>query len=143
MDFLFFALFFLFILIPLVLGIIIPIYIIHHKATGSVINYDATKRKFVYKVNLTRNDIINRLKTQNDLDELACSFEFERSVVNFSEYGSNREYYFHIQEYSGFSIIRLEQVALIGMQSQIPLKLNPFLVRKLNAQIVPFEEYRF
>lgn len=49
MEFLLFALFFFVILIPLVLGIIIPIYKDHSKVTGGIINYDSTMRKFVYK----------------------------------------------------------------------------------------------
>jgi len=29
------------------------------------------------------------------------------------------------------------------MQSHVPYKLNPFLVNKLQAQIVPFSQYEF
>ena len=47
MKFLFFALFFFVILIPLVLGIIIPIYKDHSKVTGGIINYDNIMKKFV------------------------------------------------------------------------------------------------
>lgn len=143
MEFLFFALFFFAILIPLVLGIIIPIYKSHNKATGGIINYDSTMRKFVYKVKLSRECIINLLEIKNDADVLSCTFDFERSVINFSEYGSNREYYFQVQECSGFSILRLEQVASIGMQSHVPYKLNPFIVSKLQAEIIPFSQYGF
>lgn len=143
MKFLLFALFFFVILISVVLGIIIPIYKSHNKVTGGIINYDSTMRKFVYKVNLSSEDIINLLKTKNVTDELSCSFDFERSVINFSEYGSNREYYFQVQECNGFSVLRLEQVALIGMQSHIPYKLNPFIVSKLQAEIIPYSQYGF
>ena len=50
MKFLFFAIFFFLILIPLVLIIVIPIYKNHKKATNGIMNYDDTIRKFVYKV---------------------------------------------------------------------------------------------
>ena len=143
MEFLFFVLFFFAILIPLVLGIVIPIYKEHSKVTGDVINYDSAMRKFVYKINLSSQEIINSLNTKNDVDELACSFDFEKSVISFSEYGSHRDYYFKIQECSNFSILRLEQVALLGMQSSVPYKLNPFIVSKLRAEIVPFSQYSF
>ena len=143
MKFFWFAILLFAILIPLVLGIIIPIYKSHYKVTGDIINYDSTMRKFVYKVNLSSEDIINLLKTKNDIDELSCSFDFNRSVIKFAEYGSNREYYFQIQECDGFSILRLEQVALIGMQSYVPHKLNPFIVSKLQAEIIPYSQYVF
>lgn len=141
MEIFVFLLFFFIILFLLVLGIIIPIYKRHYKATGSVINYDATMRKFVYKVNLSGEDIINVLKTKNDIDELSCAFDFDRSVIKFSEYGSYREYFFQIQECNGFSILRLKQVEVLGMRSHVPFKLNPFIVSKLQAEIIPYSKY--
>ena len=143
MKFLFFALFFFVILIPLVLGIIIPIYKDHSKVTGGIINYDSTMRKFVYKINLSSQEIIDLLNTKNDFDKLSCAFDFEKSVIRISEYSSYRDYYFKIQECSDFSILRLEQVALLGMKSSVPYKLNPFIVSKLQAEIVPFSQYSF
>lgn len=138
-----FAILFFVILVPLVLGIIIPIHKSHNKITGDIINYDSTMRKFVYKVNLSSEDIINLLNTKNDSDELSCTFDFNKSVINFSEYGSNKEYYFQVQECNGFSILRLKQVALTGIQSQVPYKLNPFIVSKLQAEIIPYSQYGF
>ena len=143
MELLFFAIFFFVILIPLVLGIIIPIYKEHSKVTGGIINYDSTMRKFVYKINLSSQEIIDLLNAKNDIDELSCSFDFEKAIIRFSEYSSHRDYYFQIQECSGFSILKLEQVELIGMSSHVPYKLNPFIVSKLQAEIVPFSQYGF
>ena len=100
-------------------------------------------RKFVYKINLSRQEIIDLLNAKNVIDELSCSFDLEKSVIRFFEYGSHRDYYFKIQECSDFSILRLEQVALLGMQSSVPYKLNPFIVSKLQAEIVPFSQYGF
>lgn len=143
MEHLIFAIFFSAILIFLVLSIIIPEYKNYYKVTGDVINYDSIMRKFVYKVSLTREDIINRLNTKNVMDELSCTFDFERSVVRFSEFGSYKEYYFYIEEYNGYSILKLEEVALIGIKSSVPIKLNPFMVKKLQAEIIPFSQHRF
>lgn len=141
MELLFFVVFFFVILIPLVLGIIIPIYKNHSKVTGGIINYDSSMRKFVYKVNLSHQQMVDLLNTKNDVDELSCTFDFDKAIIRFSEYGSHRDYYFQIQECSGFSILKLEQVELIGMSSHVPYKLNPFIVNKLQAEIVPFSQY--
>ena len=143
MGFLFFAIFFSAILIPMVLGIIIPIYKKHHSVTGGIINYDSTMRNFVYKINLSYQQAVDLLNVKNDVDELSCTFDFEKAIIRFSEYGSHRDYYFQIQECNGFSILKLKQVELIGMQSHVPYKLNPFLVSKLQAEIVPFSQYCF
>ncbi len=142
-EFMYFEIFFFVFLIPLVLGIIIPTYKSHYKVTGSIINYDSTMRKFVYKVNLSSEDIINLLKIRNDIDELSCTFDFDKSVIKFSDYGSYGDYYFRVQECNGSSILMLEQVSLIGMSSNISYKLNPFMVRKLQAEIIPFSQYGF
>ena len=143
MELLFFAIFFFMILIPLVLGIIIPVYKKHSSVTGGIINYDSTMRKFVYKINLSYQQAVDLLSLKNDVDELSCTFDFEKAIIRFSEYGSHRDYYFQIQECSDFSIIKLEQVELIGMSSHVPYKLNPFIVSKLQAEIVPFSQYGF
>lgn len=143
MEHLFFVLFFFLILTPIVLGNIIPIYKEHSKITGGIVNYDSTMRKFVFKINLSNQEVINLLNIKNDIDELSCTFDFEKSVIRFSEYGSHRDYYFQVEEYDNFSVLKLEQVALIGMQSSIPYKLNPFMVSKLQAEIVPFSYYGF
>ena len=141
MEFLFYMIFIFVIVLPIVLGIILPIHKKHNKATGGVVNYDSSMRKFVYKVYMSKEEIINSLITTNDIDDLTCKFDFERSVIRFSEYGSSREYFFEIRECDGFSILQLDQVSLIGMQSHIPYKLNPFLVSKLSAEIIPFSKY--
>ena len=139
----FFVAFFFLFLIPLVLAMIIPIYKNHYKTTGNVVNYDSMMRKYVYKVHMSREEMINNLKNTTDIDELSCDIDLERSVIKFSEYGSSKEYYFKIHECDGFSILCLEQVELLGMSSYIPLKLNPFLVSKLQAEIIPFSQYGF
>ena len=138
-----FVAFFFLLLIPLVLAITIPIYKNHYKATSNVVNYDSMMRKFVYKVCMSSEQIINKLKNTTDIDELSCYFDHERSLIKFSEYGSIREYFFKIHECDGFSILRLEQVELLGMSSYIQFKLNPFLVSKLQAEIIPFSQYGF
>lgn len=143
MEFLLFAIFFFLILIPLVLSIVIPIYKNHKKATNGIMNYDDTMRKFVYKVPFSGEEIINLLKTRNVNDELSYTFDFDKSIIEFSEYDTVRKYYFHIEDCNGFSILRLEQVELIGMQSHIPYKLNPFMVKKIQAEIIPFSLYGF
>lgn len=137
------VLFFFVFLIPLVLGIIIPIYKNHSKVTNGIINYDSTMKIFVYKINLSNQQIVNLLNTKNEVDELSCTFDFEKSVIRFSDYGSYRDYYFQVQECGDFSILRLVEVSLIEGSSLVSYKLNPFMVGKLQAEIVPFSQYGF
>ena len=129
---------FIMLVLPMILVRHHSIYKEHKNASGDIVNYDSSMRKFVFKINLASQEIIDSLSTENDIDDLSCTFDFEKSVVRISEYGSHIDYYFQIQECDGFSILRLEQVALFGMKSTVPFKLNPYMVSKLNAEIVPF-----
>lgn len=140
--FILFTMFFVF-LIALILGIIFPIYKSHYKATNKIINYDSVMRKFVFKVYKSKDEIIYALKVKNNNDELTCTLDLEKSIIVFSEYGSKIDYYFDIKEFKDFSILRLTQVSVIGMQSHIPYKINPFLVNKIDAEIIPFSQYEF
>ena len=125
----------------LVLGYVIPIYKKHYKVTGKPANYDSSGTSFVYKVSMSGEEIIRRLQIRNIKDELTCTFDFERSVITFSEYDSSRAYFFEIQEHEGFSILKLRQVSIICMQSYVPMRLNPFITEKLDAEIVPYSQY--
>ena len=92
---------------------------------------------------MSKQDILNTLSTKAYTDELTCTLDLQESTILFSEYGSSRKYSFEIIEYENSSILRLSQKSLMAMQSHIPYKLNPFLINKLDAQIVPFAEYEF
>ncbi|MBQ8399273.1 MAG: hypothetical protein IJX08_04810 [Clostridia bacterium] len=127
--------------IALVLGIVIPIFKNHSNVSDGIVNYDAMMRKFVYKVPFSKQEILRILQEHRDVDELSCEFQMERSVVKISEYYSNREYFFTVQECDGYSILRLDQVSSMSMQGHVPYKLNPFMVEKLNAQLLPFDQY--
>lgn len=115
----------------------------HSQATGDIVNYDAFMNKYVYKVPMTKSEIISTLNVRNVADELSCTLDLERAVIVFSDYDDSMEYFFCIREQDGFSILMLEKVSAMGMRSYIPYKLNPFMVNKLRAEIVPFEQYRF
>lgn len=137
----FLVIFFFVILTSLVLGIVLPVCKKHSKVTGGIINYDSAMRKFVYKVDLSKTEIIDVLSMKSESDELTCIFDFEKSVVLFSEYGSSIEYRFEIQEYDGFSVLRLTQISYVA--NYMLYKINPFMVSKLGAEIVPFSQYGF
>ena len=142
MEYLFYIMFFV-IFSVLSLGIIIPIFKKHYKTTGAIINYNATMSKFVYKVNLKSDDLIEKLKCKNIDDELSCTIDLANSVMTFSDDNDTREYHYCIQESSDYSVLKLENVSLISMKSQIPYKLNTYMVRKLHAEMLPYSDNSF
>ncbi|MBQ8145169.1 MAG: hypothetical protein IJ039_00140 [Clostridia bacterium] len=110
-------------------------------ATDGVINYDYAARKFVYKVNLTRDEIISILQTVRSDDALTCTFDSDTSTMIFSDLWDREKYYLVVQKDIDFSVLRLERIGLSTRRSQIKYKLNPFIISKLNAEAVPFAEY--
>ena len=145
-----FMFFYIFLMI-VILGVLIPMYVKHAKATGGVVNYntrfDGTMTKFVYKVYMSREEIINSLKIMNVKDELSCTFDFEKNIIIFTDLSYlnptiKLECFYEIQECDGFSILKLSLVSpLFHERTNIPFKLNPFMVSKINAEIVPFSQY--
>lgn len=140
MEFFLILIIFLVFFFPLVFMIILPIYRKHHKTSGGLKNYNTSMNAFVYKVYLPKAEIIRTMMATKETDELACSFDFDRSIVLFSEYGSSGEYFFAIQECDGFCLLKLKQVSLLS-KGLLPYQLNPFMVSKLNVEIVPFAEF--
>ena len=130
---------------PVVVYAGISVYKKHVQSTGDIVNYDAFMNKYVYKVPLTKAEIIGTLRIRNVADELSCTLDQERTVIVFSDYNDSIEYFFYIQEQDGFSFLKLEQVRapVMKTQSYIPYKLNPFMVNKLRTEIIPFEQYGF
>jgi hypothetical protein len=117
----------------------------HSQSTGDIVNYDAFMNKYVYKVPMTKSEIISTLNVRNAADELSCTLDLERAVMVFSDYNDSLKYFFYIQEQDGYSILKLHQAPASALytQSYIPYKLNPFMVNKLRAEIVPFAQYAF
>lgn len=140
--------YFLFIILlcgGIVLLYYIPVYKKHRLYTNKGVNYDSLMRKFVYKVKMNRQEILSALGIRNIHDELKCTLDVVNSKIAFVDddlgYIGPIEYIYTIDEYGGFSILRLEQVLSIHSSRTISLKINSFMVRKLNAEIVSFKMY--
>lgn len=138
--FLIFPLLFFFVLLPLVIGHYRPIYKAYQQTAGNIINHDEMMRKFVYGTELEEAEIIGALCVKNVADELLCEVDEVHKIMKFSSYGDHRSYYYRISERENRRILELEQVSLIGMQSEVPFKLNPFIVCKLGAELIPYQE---
>lgn len=114
----------------------------HREATNGIVNHDPMVRKFVYKVELTRDEIIGILLSTKFNDKLTCTFDPDLSTITFNELLYSEKYYLVTEKQDSLTILKLEQIAA-SRRSQIKYKLNPFIVDKLNAHPLPFSEYEF
>lgn len=137
-----FYLFFFLILLPLVLLMIYPIYKKHYETTANVTNFNGDMSKFVYRIELTREQILERLKIPNINDGM--HYELKDDEITFSNYGdADSTWQIIIEEYQGFSILRINKLGFIlSSQSYIPMIMNPFWANKCDAKPIPFSDSR-
>ena len=134
---------FILILLPLMIVFFIPKIIRHYKSTGAILNYNSTMTKFVYKVPMPKDDIIRMLQMKNAAERLTCTVDLENLIVTFQDVNSTREYYFYIEKYNSFSILKLAQTTRINTGGHILYELNPYIISKLQAEPILFSEYGF
>ena len=125
------------------LGVILPVFKRYKEATESIVNFNSSMTKFVYKVYSDSEEIIRSLQARNVEDEITFCFNETNTIVTVSEYDASQKYCCTILEYEGYAILRLEKIHFLDMQSYIQYKLNPCIIRKLSAELAPFSEYGF
>lgn len=129
------------VMLTVLFGILLPTEREKRRITGDTVNHDGICSRFVYKVALTQEQILRTLRIRREIDDLACTVDVPQSTIIFSSYGDSKEYFFVIQEHETYSIIKLKAVYAFGMSSRVPSLLNPFMVKKLNAELVPYSQY--
>ena len=149
MEFCFFliAFFILIIVIPACIVAIIAFsaYKNIDKRKQGLINYDSCMRKFVFRVDLTKEEVYERLRTRNVTDVLEYILNEDLSVITFKYYNGVISYTFSVCEYDNndYLIIRLEQLLLIPGKSRILKNINKFFFMKLDAKILDYDKYSF
>ena len=149
MEFCYFliAFFILIILIPACIVAIIAFSAFKNidKRKQGLINYDSCMRKFVFRVDLTKEEVYERLRTRNVTDVLEYILNEDLSVITFKYYNGEISYTFSVCEYDNndYLIIRLEQLLLIPGKSRILKNINKFFFMKLDAKILDYDKYSF
>ena len=130
----------------LVVGIVmlhwIPIWRRHKLSVRNAVNHTPAMTCFVYWVALPRDEILRRLSDTDETDILSCSLDLSEQKVRFTESLSSAEYTLSFQETEGGTLLRLRHASFISnlFSKEIPFKLNPFFIQKLNAEIIPYFE---
>ena len=135
--------FMLFVAAPIVVGLTVPPIVRHYKTT-TVCNHDPAKMRFVYKLAVSSEELINTLHTTDDLSILTFKVDTANGIMRIAENGAFFiAYYYDMEETNGGIILRLEQRSYFTIRQQISYKLNPFFVNTFSAELLPFEEYGF
>lgn len=113
------------------------------KVSKGIINYDNFVREFIFKIDKPKEEIISILSSENKSDFFSCTLNQDENNITFYEFGDKNEYKYDIQEYDNYCILRLKQTSIVSNIRDVLYKLNPFIVKKLNAKIIPYSKDGF
>ena len=141
MEFIIFALAFV-ILVPLVLYFILAPVFKEKRISNNVRNQDTFSREYLFKVNYSKNEFLQKVNIPNANDILEFTFDSNPMTITFFKYGANIPYTVFIKEFDGGCYIKLSKNALIGDRSNILYQINEFMIKEFNAELLPYEEYK-
>lgn len=130
------------ILIPVGLYFILAPKFKETKISNGIRNQDALYQNYLFKVNYAKQDFLQEMNATNVLDSLEYAFDINTKTITFSKYGANIPYTVFIKEFDGGCYIKLTKNVLIGDRSNIPYQINEFMIKKFNAELLPYEEYK-
>ena len=141
MEFIFLALAFV-ILFPVALYFILAPMFRERRISNNVRNQDTFSQEYLFKVNCAKDEFLKKINTPNVYDVLEFTFDNNTMTITFSKYGANIPYTVFIKEFDGGCYIKLSKNVLIGDRSNIPYQINEFMIKKFNAELLPYEEYK-
>ena len=114
----------------------------HMKTTKGVINHNDRLTKFVYKIPMKKEEIIEALRSAKDTSELRCEVDPAVSQLVFDGVNGRRNYAYAIREEKSFCYFYIKEL-YIPFQGHVEYKINSFMIANLGAELVPFNEDDF
>lgn len=135
-----FVVIFFVVIIPLALYLVLKPMFRHNKMLNGIVNTDAFMRKYVFRIELTKEDFYTQLKTRNINDVLEYSLNDNCSVITFIMYSTKYSYAIKVDDFNESIVLRVEQIQAISRSAFI---INEFFIKKFNATPLEFEKYSF
>ena len=135
-----FVIMFVVVVIPIALYIIFKPMFRQNKLMNGVVNYDTFMRKFVFRIELTKEEFYSQIKIRNINDILEYSLNEDCSVITFTMYNMKYPYKIVVDDFKESTILRVEQ---IPVTSKPTFYINEFFIKKFNAKPLEFEKYSF
>ena len=135
-----FVIMFVVVVIPIALYIIFKPMFRQNKLLNGIVNYDTFMRKFVFRIEITKEEFYSQLKIRNINDVLEYSLNEDCSVITFTMYNMKYSYKIIVEDFNESIILRLEQ---IQVTSKPAFRINEFFIKKFNAKPLEFEKYYF
>ena len=135
-----FVIMFVVVVIPIALYIIFKPMFRQYKLLNGIVNYDTFMRKFVFRIEITKEEFFSRLKIRNINGVLEYSLNEDCSVITFTMYNMKYSYKIIVDDFNESIIQRVEQIQIT---SKPAFRINEFLIKKFNATPLEFKKYAF
>ena len=135
-----FVIMFVVVVIPIALYIIFKPMFRQNKLLNGIVNYDTFMRKFVFRIEITKEEFYSQLKIRNINDVLEYSLNEDCSVITFTMYNMKYSYKIIVDDFNELIILRVEQIQIT---SKPAFRINEFFIKKFNATPLEFEKYSF
>jgi len=135
-----FVIMFVVVVIPVALYIIFKPMFRQNKLLNGIVNYDTFMRKFVFRIEITKEEFYSQLKIRNINDVLEYSLNEDCSVITFTMYNMKYSYKIIVDDFNESIILRVEQIQIT---SKPAFRINEFFIKKFNATPLEFEKYSF
>ena len=135
-----FVIMFVVVVIPIALYIIFKPMFRQNKLLNGIVNYDTFMRKFVFRIEITKEEFYSQLKIRNINDVLEYSLNEDCSVITFTIYNMKYSYKIIVDDFNESIILRVEQIQIT---SKPAFRINEFFIKKFNATPLEFEKYSF
>ncbi len=135
-----FVIMFFVVVIPIALYIIFKPVFRQNKLLNGIVNYDTFMRKFVFRIEITKEEFYSQLKIRNINDVLEYSLNEDCSVITFTMYNMKYPYKIIVDDFNESIILRVEQIQIT---SKPAFRINEFFIKKFNATPLEFEKYSF
>ena len=110
----------------------------HNRLLGGVVNYDTFMKRYVFRIDLGRDDFVRQLKIKNAYDVLPYEYDEETGVIVFKKYNTDYKYRIYIQSKESYIILKVEQICF---SSKVAYDINYFWINKFNAIPLEFNQF--
>ena len=129
-------------LVPIVLFFILSPMFKERKISNGIRNQDALSQNHLFKTNYSKQEFLNRIEISNVTDLMDYTFDNNTMVITFSKHNAKIPYTVTIKESENGCYIRLTKNGFISDRSNIPHYINEFMIKKFDAELLPYEEYK-
>lgn len=140
-EFIFFAIVFV-ALIPVVLFFILKPMFKERKISSGIRNQDTFSQDYLFKIKHTKQDFLNQIEIPNITDAMEYTFDNNTMTITFTKHSARIPYTVIVKELENGCYIRLTKNVLIVDRSNIPCYINEFMIKKFDAELLPYEEYK-